>query len=230
MTAQDAGCCVLGQRLVAYGVTPLAGNALAVGAMEGLELIRRDDLNLVYWTRNKTLNLAAEGASFPDARSPETPRHRIFRDRLLIDCVRFVSTFDLAHETALSLCEEVYLLAQIFLDVAAADAATIAIERIDHDGCRLFHTDASRMRLLCTYNGRGTQWLADESVNRLALGSGSNEAICLDPEAVASLPRGAVGLFKGDGWSGRRNSGVVHRSPPAPNGRARRVLLRIDTG
>lgn len=103
-------------------------------------------------------------------------------------------------------------------------------ERIE---CPVFHSDWVSLRLICTYSGRGTQYVLDRGVNRgalccpLATPAQTNAAIVRDPSAVRRMATFEVGLFKGNTYPGQEGRGVVHRSPHP--GSARRLKLIVDS-
>lgn len=96
------------------------------------------------------------------------------------------------------------------------------------DMCRRFHVDYVRVRLLTTYAGAGTQWVADADVDRTHLGSDTADDLRLllrRSDAIATMQSGDIGLFKGEAWPGGHGKGAVHRSPP-PQGT--RVLFSLE--
>ena len=101
------------------------------------------------------------------------------------------------------------------------------LEEVTHDNCRAYHADFVTLRLLCTYRGPGTQWLDNETVAPLRDGRRlRGDTCCLQPQ---SLETGWVGLLKGERMEGNAGKGLVHRSPPLPEGKSR-LLLRLDAG
>ena len=110
-----------------------------------------------------------------------------------------------------ALLADIASLARLFAAIAGSSAVRLRLEHLDDDSCRLFHVDAVRLRLLCTYAGAGTDWLGrDGRIHRMAAFQ--------------------VGLFKG---SRHPDPGprTRHRSPPVsrlPQGRRARLLLCID--
>lgn len=77
--------------------------------------------------------------------------------------------------------------------------------------CPRFHVDRVVSRLLCTYRGRGTQWLQDP----------------VDPDDIAELATGDVAIMKGsihaDG-----TTALPHRSPPWSAVDGPRIVLVVD--
>jgi hypothetical protein len=105
---------------------------------------------------------------------------------------------------------------------------------VDHDMCRKLHSDHVPLRLLCTYAGPGTEWVADadavrENLQRIDVGvAEANRSVLRRPDAVRHAEVGDVLLLKGDAWPGFAGRGAIHRSPPVEARGARRLLLKLD--
>jgi hypothetical protein len=103
----------------------------------------------------------------------------------------------------------------------------------DVDECRKFHVDWTGLRVIVTYSGLGTEWLADEGVDRAALGShgddweSANRSIARDPSLIRRAAAGDVVALWGEAWPGRRGRGAVHRSPPVSASGGRRLLVKL---
>ena len=94
------------------------------------------------------------------------------------------------------------------------------------DDCRRFHLDRTRLRMMCTYRGPGSEWLTDSQVDRGALARGEpNEAVIRfgEPSHFGTF---WVGILKGD--PGNVGTGLVHRSPPITGSGQVRVLFCLD--
>jgi len=104
----------------------------------------------------------------------------------------------------------------------------LRIESPADDACRRFHVDRSRLRLLCTYRGPGTEWLAEDQVDRHALATHQpNERILRFGEPRRLEPFW-VAVMKGDHLPGNAGRGLVHRSPPIAGTGRRRLLFCLD--
>lgn len=124
--------------------------------------------------------------------------------------------------------EDVAQLAHRFADATgAASELHVHAEVLTHDACRLFHVDNVSCRLITTYAGPGTEWLADADVVRSALGRGDNDKVRRRSARVNRLRAGWVGLFKGERLPARRGRGIVHRSAPILHTARRRLVLKI---
>ncbi|MEN2748054.1 DUF1826 domain-containing protein [Sphingomonas sp. T9W2] len=104
-----------------------------------------------------------------------------------------------------------------FAALLALDRVAIRLEVIETDACRRFHADYVAVRLICTYAGPGTQWLANDDALALAAG--------VEPTTIRSIATGDVALFKGRDQS---DTPIVHRSPPIMGTGTRRLVLVID--
>lgn len=102
----------------------------------------------------------------------------------------------------------------------------VRIDRVEDDGCRLFHVDRTALRLVCTYAGLGTQWLPEGAFDRAGLGCGCNDHV-RNWSALREIGTGHVAVMKGERYPGHAGRGFVHRSPPASRAQPR-VLLAID--
>lgn len=122
-------------------------------------------------------------------------------------------------------------LCALFAELTGATRLGVRLVRLHGPMCPRFHTDLVGVRLLSTYHGAGTEWLAAEHVDRRFLGHRSEgrpdeRSGLLRPGAVVQrVPALVVALLKGEAWPGQTGCGVVHRSPSTE---APRILLSID--
>jgi hypothetical protein len=118
-------------------------------------------------------------------------------------------------------------LIRLYGEVSGEAKVKVRLESIHGPSCQFFHVDFVKLRLITAYAGAGTEYLPEHAVDRSALGK-RPDAICLDKAEVRAMPRFAVGIFKGAGYPGNAETGIVHRSPPADAARHRRLLFVID--
>ena len=125
----------------------------------------------------------------------------------------------------------------ILVDFAAALGkrhlhAELAV--VEHDKCRKFHTDHVTIRLLCTYAGPGTEWVANEDVVRKNLArtdvdlEAANRSVLRNDDVVHHCAAGDLLLLKGEAFDGNRGAGAVHRSPSISSRAVRRLLFKVD--
>ena len=129
---------------------------------------------------------------------------------------------------------DIVLLAKLFADIAGTRHPRVRLERVEDDGCALFHADTLRLRMLCTYAGPGTQWLENRNARREELGSRgrsiheANRAIVVDESAIRSIPNWHVAICKGRAWSADEDISLIHRSAPVRHRGQYRIRLCID--
>lgn len=129
----------------------------------------------------------------------------------------------------LALVKDLKHLASTFFAVSRAGRITVSLAFINTNLCRLFHADHIDLRLLCTYCGRGTEWLTEDNTDRAGLGKGCNDTICRDRRKVRTIKPFSVGLLKGSRYPGNASFGAVHRSPPiVGSAEPWRVTVKID--
>jgi len=109
----------------------------------------------------------------------------------------------------------------------------LRLSTLDRAMCSRFHVDIVPCRLLTTYSGVATEWLAHQQVDRSKLGRGNQgkpdaESGLYQTEGhIQRLVQGEVALLKGEHWAGNEGAGLVHRSPAMQAG-TRRLLLTLD--
>ena len=114
-----------------------------------------------------------------------------------------------------TMMQDIHLLTGLFAVVSRQVTVRLRLECVTDDACTRWHVDAVPLRLLCTYYGPGTEWLA-----------GDDEASV--PGEVGSP---CVALLKGRGFPGEPEGGCLHRSPALsrrPVSQRSRLLLCID--
>lgn len=96
---------------------------------------------------------------------------------------------------------------------------------LDKAMCPRFHVDHVPVRLISSYAGVGSEWLAEGAMARRRLGDPTAEPS--DPAQIERAKAGHVLLAKGEKWLGNEGAGLIHRSPQPPAGE-RRLLLTLD--
>lgn len=89
--------------------------------------------------------------------------------------------------------------------------------------CPRYHVDWVSLRLITTYSGIGSQWLAEGDMGREGLGNPAAEPAM----APRQIDEGSVALFKGERWEGNEGCGIIHRSPAIEDGSAR-LIMTVD--
>jgi len=121
------------------------------------------------------------------------------------------------------LVEDIAQLSEILCELMDCPAVGLRGTRVEHAMCPKWHIDRVPLRMLCTYEGPGTEWLEDQEVDRSQLAN---------PEVI-EMPchRAAVGevvLLKGSLWQSNETKGAIHRSPVIAHDAGRRTLISLD--
>ena len=88
--------------------------------------------------------------------------------------------------------------------------------------CQRYHVDNVPLRLLVTYYGKGTEWVPDSAVDRLAYDSGMpNDKILTNNNARKFLNAWDIAIFRGG------PDGLLHRTPDSALNTPS-ILLRLD--
>ncbi|MBS0559920.1 MAG: DUF1826 domain-containing protein [Proteobacteria bacterium] len=106
---------------------------------------------------------------------------------------------------------ELAMLGRLFATLSGDPVVRLRLEHVTDDACRQFHIDSVELRLLCTYAGVGTEWIAADGTSR-------------------RLSVGDVAVLKGSKFPDTAPR-ILHRSPPVehlPRWRRSRLLLCID--
>ncbi len=114
-----------------------------------------------------------------------------------------------------ALTDDVTMLVEGFSSILMLDLVRVRLEWITGDACRKFHADFVTARVICTYVGRGTEWIYGRTAPLDAAGV-----------TIHHLGAGDAALFKGK----LNNPGIplLHRSPPIAGTGERRLLLVIS--
>jgi len=102
------------------------------------------------------------------------------------------------------------------------EAIGLRIHVLGQTMCPRFHVDRVPVRLLCTYQGPGTEWLPEPLVTR-PVGKGPLPEQNTTHDQIRKIPAASVALLKGEAWEGNEGKGLVHRSPE-PDGTLRLVI------
>lgn len=119
------------------------------------------------------------------------------------------------------LISDIENLAEMFCCLFGLNEVGIRMEKLTHAMCPNFHVDRVPCRLVTTYYGKSTHFVAADTIDRTK--ANWREQI-QDFEQITS---GDVALLKGEAWHGNENFGIIHRSPEIHNGECR-ILLTMD--
>lgn len=122
-----------------------------------------------------------------------------------------------------SLMEDLSLLSEVFCELLGCAEIGLRLARVGRAMCPGWHIDRVGIRLVCTYQGPGTQWLDDQGVDRRELDSG-----WITEGAYIQASPGEIVLLKGALWQGNDAFGAIHRSPGLGSSTALRTLITLD--
>jgi len=109
------------------------------------------------------------------------------------------------------LAEDAGRLAAFFAELTGASILRARVEGVVTDHCKRLHADHVDLRLITAYAGAGT-----------------DHAPSGDPDRLARVPTGWIGLFKGERF-GAGHRPCLHRSPRIAEAGEARLLLVLDT-
>lgn len=128
------------------------------------------------------------------------------------------------------------MVAKQFFSLSGNSQVKFRLLTTDDDDCRRFHVDFRQLRLLCTYQGPGTEWLTNDQVDRDALDRGEPNESIIKFGTPLHLKPFWVGLMKDERHidnhlqNSLRNTGngLVHCSPPMGDQYQIRVVFCLD--
>ncbi|MEM1112097.1 MAG: DUF1826 domain-containing protein [Pseudomonadota bacterium] len=201
-------------------------SSYVVGAHERvLSRISDPCVSLSLWQRPAELLIAKELAQLTAAQLSRA-RHLTSPTSFDDDLSAMLTKHGLDPEAFSHLRADLRHLATLFFPLADTRPVRLRLTTTDADDCRRFHVDRTYLRLLCTYQGPGTEWLRNEQVDRQALMCGDpNEAIIRFGTA-SRFETFWVGITRGDPQN--LGQGLVHRSPPIAGTGQIRVLFCLE--
>lgn len=123
---------------------------------------------------------------------------------------------------------DLHLLSEMMTYLFDCSSVGLRLISLNQSMCPNFHTDKISGRLVCTYLGKGTEWLANETLLDLLPSEQSlTQSKCDEQHLIMHAQQGDVLLLKGDAWPGNEGKGAVHRSP-WNMAQESRLLLTLD--
>jgi hypothetical protein len=140
---------------------------------------------------------------------------------------------ELLGEGCEALIEDVWRCAELLGDLTGSTELGVRLAVLGEAMCPRFHVDYVGLRLVCTYLGPTTEFLAASDVDRHHLGHAPDKpadeltGLLRPGGSVRRAANGDIVLLKGEGWPGNEGRGAVHRSPEASPSTPR-LVLTID--
>jgi hypothetical protein len=122
---------------------------------------------------------------------------------------------------------------ELLADLTGAQQIGVRLAYLESPMCPRLHVDRVTLRLVTTYLGEGTEYVASEDVDRAWLGHAARgtpdevSGVLRPGASIQRAEQGNVVVLKGEAWPGNKGRGAVHRSPWA-SALAPRVVLTLD--
>lgn len=191
-----------------------------------LRAILQPDVNMAICRRSASLVVRSAFAALAERMQGEF-RAGVTEDTFQEELKGYLTKFDTSPIQCEIICSEIGLLLALIASLSNERRVQLVFGHIQSDHCRLFHADHNQLRLVCTFFGKGTEFLLNEDVNRAGLGKGTNDGQ-IPGSPVQRLDTYDIGIMKGDLFPGNAGNGLVHRSPPLLPGDSGRLFLAID--
>jgi hypothetical protein len=189
-----------------------------------LRHILQPDINLAIWQRDVPAPIATWlSGGLPD----DLPTHDIDTD-VSAACVAARISMAIPSQTpaqragVAALARDAGDLANVLTRMSGSRSVRLRLEWVTDQQCSHFHADRVPMRLLCTYHGPATEWLANNVAERL----GSPESVP-PSAAINRLRTGDVAIMRGS-LGNATGAPMRHRSPPVDAPAEWRLLLAMD--
>ena len=122
-----------------------------------------------------------------------------------------------------ALIDDLSLLHEIVYDLLGNCEVGLRLARVAKAMCPSWHIDRVGIRLVCTYQGPGMQWLDNQGVDRGDLLSDQ-----INKADLIQAATGEIVLLKGTQWPSNDSYGAVHRSPEVGPNSTLRTLVSLD--
>lgn len=131
------------------------------------------------------------------------------------------------------LAEEVHFWTEVLTELTGCELVGVRLARLEAAMCPRFHVDKVTVRVVSTFAGHGTEYLAEEDVDRRWLGhaargvSDETSGLMRPGARVRRAEAADVVLLKGEAWPKNAGRGAVHRSPAA-SAASPRLVMTLD--
>lgn len=131
------------------------------------------------------------------------------------------------------LAAELHFWTEVLAELTGCASVGVRLARVEAAMCPRFHVDRVLVRVVSTYAGLGTEFLAGEDADRRWLGhaargaSDETSGLLRGGAVIRQARTGDVVLLKGEAWPGNTGRGAIHRSPRASH-LAPRLVMTLD--
>ena len=191
--------------------------------------IYQEDVNIAIWQRQLSHDVEANVNKIIASTSN-------YNKTLIVtpkDTLAKLVELDNQLHSAQALCQNIAELVDMFCLLYELKQVGLRLTTLDRAMCPRFHVDKVPCRLVCTYYGVASEWIAHDKVDRSKLGRGNmgltddESGLFQSEQDINKLTVGDVAMLKGELWQGNENAGLVHRSPNVQAGE-KRLLLTLD--
>ncbi|MEM7284339.1 MAG: DUF1826 domain-containing protein [Pseudomonadota bacterium] len=190
--------------------------------------IYKENVNIAIWRRVLSSELLATADAFAKA----NPAFEISKILSPDDAVTTIYE-SLGTSADCVLSNNIAELVEMFCSLFELKRTGLRLGVLTRAMCPRFHVDRVPCRMITTYQGCGSEWVPNDSLDRSKLGPGSgglpdsHSGLLKSETNIEQLGRGEVALLKGESWAGNEGAGLVHRSPAVSEG-DHRLLLSLD--
>ena len=191
--------------------------------------IYEEETNLAVWQRQLTDELSKAAGLILDAQ----PNLQLSASISSENIYEFLKEALGADKQVTTLITDIVDLVEMFCRLFDIESVGLRLISLKRAMCPRFHVDNIPCRLLTTFHGDSTEWLAHDCVDRSKLGPGAGgmpddlSGLFASFKDIQEIHQGEVALLKGEGWVGNEGAGLVHRSPQLKNNE-KRLLLSLD--
>ncbi len=193
---------------------------------DNLRTILQPGVNMTICRRSASLVVHSAFAALAEHMQGEF-RSVVTEDTFPDELKSYLTKYDTSAIQREIICSEIGQLLSLIASMSNQRRVQLVFGHIQSDHCRLFPADHNQLRLVCTFFGKGTEFLLNEDVNRAGLGTGTN-AGQIPGSPIQRLNTYDIGIMKGNLFPGNDGNGLVHRSPPLLPGDSGRLFLAID--
>lgn len=199
-------------------------NAAFGNEAEHLESIRASQINLAVWRRSVDIQM------LPIIHFLASEPFELEYEVSVAEVAQSLHKYMLAplefEQARYRFIADIQRLATIFAEYSSSSTIRLVVESVHNVPCPKFHQDNVLLRLICSYEGVGTEWLENSNVNTHADCCGGS--IVRDTSRIQQLEPFDVALMKGRLWP-NNHMGVFHRSP-TPRPHQPRLIVKMDVG
>lgn len=205
--------------------------------LDALRELISDKVQLAVWRRERVPDFVTklsdpfiDPASLPTFEGVVTPDicHQVLSTYMCCPYnLRSKKGNPLSDDCLEELVYEIDRLVHAFSEVSGSDIVNIKLEALSDNGCRFWHQDSVPLRLVATYRGPCTEYVAPEH-SRSTLRKRTRNST-----HAQTLTHHDVALFKGQGETDEETpilgqDGIVHRSPRIEGEGIYRLVLVLD--